>query len=112
MGAGQYTERVTLQLLVQGKDAHGGMVSAWTDVCTVWASEPKLYSGEDKKATTAAGGQLPVARTEIRMRWRDDVTTGQRVLCGSTVYNIRSLAGSRRGGQLILVCDTGANDGR
>lgn len=108
--AGKRNERVTLQARVQGKDAHGGMTETWDAIAETWA-DVRLLSGEERQATSS-GGQLPIARTEFRILWRDAVTPACRVLWRGKVYNIRSIAGNRRERNMILVCDTGANDGR
>jgi SPP1 family predicted phage head-tail adaptor len=107
---GQRNERITLESRTQGKDGHGGMTEAWVPIAETWA-EVRLYSGEERRAT-AHGGALPIARTEFRIRWRDTVTPACRVRWRGALYNIRAIAGSRRERNMILVCDTGANDGR
>lgn len=111
IAAGRFRDRVTLESRTQGKDAYGGMVETWTAFAADVPAEVRLYSGEERKAT-AHGGQLPIARTEVRMRWRDLATPGCRVVWNGANYNIRSRAGSRREGYMILVCDTGADNGR
>lgn len=110
MSAGKRNERIAIEARTQGKDAHGGMTETWSPIAGTWA-EVRLYSGEERRASSQ-GGQAPIARTEIRIHWRDVVTPACRVLWRGKVYNIRSIAGSRRDRNMILICDTGADSGR
>lgn len=109
--AGRYRYRVQIQTsavgAAAGRDASGAPKRTWADAGAMWAAVQQ-YSGEERKATSAGGTQA-LARVEVRTRWRADIQPGtHRLIHQSRAYNIRSLAGGEVGGELIIICDTGA----
>lgn len=73
--AGDLRERVTITLPIDGRDSVGGLVRSWSPLATVWArvkpmSEREQWHREQIQST---------AQWAITIRYRDDVTTKQRV---------------------------------
>jgi len=110
MQAGKLDQRVTLQGVSITRGTSGGVVKEWADIATVWAAVRNL-SGNERQASSA-GGHVAEARTEITIRYRQDITAQARVLYRGAVYNIRHVNNlMARNETLILTCDTGVNDG-
>lgn len=109
--AGDFDKRVMLQRRVDNKDSQGRNVIAWVDIPPKTYAKIRNVSGEEKRATPH-GGQEPVARTEITIRYRSGIDSGMRVLRGSMVYNIRHVNNFNEANEsLILTCDVGASGG-
>lgn len=112
MQAGKLNEAITLQRLVQGQDSSGGIKRGWQDVEVDLPASRRDFSGAEKAATSAAGGEVATARTEFSIRWMPGVDATMRVIHDGQFHNIRhvnNFAGRRE--SLILTCDTGVNDG-
>ncbi len=94
MQAGQLRDRITIQRKTQGTDSWGApLPEAWEDYASVWANIRFLSGTESIKA----GADVSVVRASIRIRWRQDVTAGMRVLHAGAVYDIEAvLPGARR----------------
>lgn len=110
--AGKLRERITIERSSIGKDASGGIKPDWVLVASNIAASRRDFSGAEKPATSAAGGEVATARVEFTIHWRPDITASMRVRHGSELCNIRhvnNFAGRRQ--SLILTCDTGVNDG-
>ena len=92
--AGTLNERVTIQRKTQGTDSWGApLPEAWADYASVWANIRFLSGAESIKA----GADVSVVSASIRIRWRQDVTAGMRVVAGAAVYDIEAvLPGARR----------------
>jgi SPP1 family predicted phage head-tail adaptor len=80
------SKRVALERPERELDDGGGVTITWTQVAVVWASIRSAATSE-----SAAGDDL-TARTahELRLRWRDDVRPGWRVIHESRALRIRS----------------------
>ena len=108
---GDLNRRVTLESLVQTKDAEGGMVDSWSAVATVWAKVANL-SGNERRASSH-GGQVAEARTEFTIRYRAGLNAKMRVSYAGKIYNIRHINDFAEEHRfVVLTCDTGVNDGR
>lgn len=110
MRAGALNRRVTIQKLTTTLDEYGEPTgpSIWVDVVTVWASV-KHASGLE---TVKSGLTVSVVSTSIRIRYRDDVTAGMRVVHGVTVWDIRAVMPDVSGREYYdLVCQVGQNQG-
>lgn len=108
--AGKLDQRIVLRAPQTTRGASGGMKTAWTDFPPIWASVRHLSGNEQR--LTSQGGAAAVARTEITIPYRADVTEQWSVIHRGKRYNIQhvnDLMGRRE--RLILTCDTGANDG-
>lgn len=112
MQNGKLTERITIEYPAHSRGPSGGQANTWQVLAANVAASRRDYSGNEKPATSAAGGQVATARVEFTVHWRPDVTTLMRVRHGTQLCNIRHInnfAGRRE--SLILTCDTGVNDG-
>lgn len=94
MRAGTLDTRITIQRKTGGTDAWGApLPEAWEDYATIWANVRHLSGTESIKA----GADVSVVSASIRIRWRQDVTAGMRVVAGAAVYDIEAvLPGPRR----------------
>ncbi|MDU7586079.1 MAG: phage head closure protein [Acidovorax sp.] len=92
--AGQLRDRVVIQQKTSGTDPWGApLPEAWADYDSVWANIRFLSGTESIKA----GADVSVVSASIRIRWRQDVTAGMRVVAGAAVYDIEAvLPGARR----------------
>lgn len=94
MQAGSLDTRITIQRKTGGTDAWGApLPEAWADYASVWSNIRFLSGTESIKA----GADVSVVSASIRIRWRQDVTAGMRVVAGAAVYDIEAvLPGARR----------------
>lgn len=92
--AGQLRDRVVIQQKTSGTDPWGApLPEAWADYDSVWANIRFISGTESIKA----GADVSVVRASIRIRWRQDVTAGMRVVAGAAVYDVEAvLPGPRR----------------
>lgn len=102
MQAGQLTQRVTIQQLGAAQDADGELSNGWSDVASVCA-DIRYLSGME---TLKGGAETSVVRASVRIRYREGITTGMRILHGTTAYNIRAvLPDLARKEHIDLVCE-------
>lgn len=104
MRAGQLRNRVTIQQLTEGQDEIGQPVTTWADVASVYADI------RHQNGLEAIKGDAPtsIVKASIRIRYRDDVTAGMRVLHGSTAYNITAvLPDAAKKAHVDLACEVG-----
>jgi len=101
--AGDLNRRVTIEAKTGGTDAWGQpLPDAWAPVCTVWASIKNLSGLGAIKADAA----VSVVRTSIRVRWRQGLKAGLRVVHGATVYRIEAVLPDVQGREWVdLVCE-------
>jgi SPP1 family predicted phage head-tail adaptor len=109
---GSLRYRVHLEQLVAGSPQQkptGEPDLAWTEVETVWADIRPLR-GEALFRAQQVNSRVSV---EIDIRYRDDITSGMRVVHGATIYDIESVPPLRpvHGGRFTLSCSTGLNQG-
>ena len=114
--ASDLRHRIALQRRVAGVDAAGQASETWVTVDTVWAAVVPLRGRE----WFAAGQEQGSADVRVTVRWRDDITTGMRVVpaagapCAGLPLDIQGLpielAGQRR--MIELMCLAGVKDGR
>lgn len=86
MHAGTLRHRITLQELVLNaattRDAHGGMVETWVDVCTVWASVEPMRAVEIMRAN-----QVDARITHrLTIRYQGGITSAMRAVFGTRVF--------------------------
>ena len=92
---------VTIQQRSAGQDEVGQPVDTWTELAAVWADIRHLGGLE----TIKAGALTSIVSASIRMRYRDDLTSGMRVVYGPTTYEIESvLPDLARKQHVDLVC--------
>lgn len=110
--AGTLTKRVTLQSRQVSKGRSGGIQKDWIDAATNIPAGVRHLSGNERQASSEAGGQVAEARTEFTIRWRIGVTAGMRLLYEGAIYNIRHVNDFlAKRESLVLTCDTGMNAG-
>lgn len=108
--AGKLDQRITLRSPQQTRGASGGYQQTWLDHPDCWAAVRNL-SGTERSATTGAGGEVAVARVEITIPWREDVTERWGVLYRGRHHNIKHVNDlMARRETLILTCETGLNN--
>jgi SPP1 family predicted phage head-tail adaptor len=93
---------ITIQKPSEGQDSVGQPLTTWDAFDNEWADIRHVSGLEAVKADATAS----VVKASIRIRYREDLNSGMRVLHGSTVYDIRAalpdLAGKR---YVDLVCE-------
>lgn len=87
MQAGKLNTRITIQRPGTDQDELGQPVAGWVDVATVWADVRHL-SGI---GAIKAGGEVSLVKAAVRIRRRDDITAGMRVVVGTTVYEVEAV---------------------
>lgn len=94
MQAGQLRDRITIQRKTGGTDDwRSPLPEGWEDLAQVCANVRHLSGTESIKA----GADVSVVQASIRIRWRQDITAGMRVLHGAAVYDIDAvLPGPKR----------------
>lgn len=94
MQAGQLRDRITIQRKTAGTDAWGApLPEAWADYASVWSNIRFLSGTESIKA----GADTSIVKASIRIRWREDITAGMRVVHGGQAFDIEAvLYGQRR----------------
>jgi SPP1 family predicted phage head-tail adaptor len=66
---------------------------AWADYARVWSNIRFLSGTESIKA----GADTSIVKASIRIRWRQDVTAGMRIVAGAQTFDIEAvLYGQRR----------------
>lgn len=107
----QLDTRIRIEARTTTKGASGGIKTAWALHLECWAQRRDM-SGNERSASNAAGGQVPVARVEFVIRSRAGVAAQMRVVHKGQLLNIthaKPLADHP--GWMILTCDTGLNNG-
>lgn len=108
MNAGRLNRRIAIQQRLGTENELGERVSGWRNVATVWASIIQKSGIE----TVRSEMELSVVSASIRIRYRNDVSAGMRVLDGSTVYDIQAVLLDNVTKKYVdLVCQTGASNG-
>lgn len=108
-GAGKLNRRITIQRRDVGQDDAGQPVLTWVDVVTVWSN----IAGDTGLHTIRASGDLPapIKRYSFRIRYREGLDEGMRVVYGGQNYDIKAVRMDYAGQEWAdLVCETG-NDG-
>lgn len=105
MRSGDLDRRITLQSFETVSDGAGGSTTTWVDLATVWASVQQ-QSGREYFA-------LGTTQTEVkrvfRLRWRNDITTLQRVVYDGQNHNIDEVKElGRRAGLELHATATGS----
>ena len=85
---GQLRHKVTIQKLGDAENEWGEPVKdEWVDVCSPWA-DIRQPSG---LSAIKADAQVSIVRTSIRIRFRNDVTAGMRVVHGPKTYSVKAV---------------------
>ena len=101
MQAGNLRHSVTLQRRSTTKGAMGGKKDSWSTLATVYAAI-RPVSGREFDAAKMANSK----RThEVRIRSYSGLTTSDRILFGSRVFNIESILNvDERDREMIIRC--------
>ncbi|WP_116585063.1 phage head closure protein [Pantoea ananatis] len=111
MRAGKMKRRITFQVSDNRRGEYGEVIRDWRDVATVWA-EIRAISG---KELIASGAQLSVATVRIWTRYRDDITTANRILYSlpnirGQVYGIVAVIPDTDHSRLEILCKGGISN--
>lgn len=100
--AGLLRHRVTIQEEQVTEDDWGQPVQTWVDHVSVWADVRDLRGREFIEARAAPGGEIT---TQIRIRYRDDVTRLMRVQHDGRILEIEAVVEpTGRREELHLMC--------
>lgn len=103
--------KVTIQQRGPATDGWGQVepsATNWTDHVTVWANI-RVSNGRE---FAAAGGETSQVTASIRIRYREGLTAGMRVLHGTTIYNVTAvLPDEAKREHVDLACTTGTSEG-
>ena len=101
MRAGQLRHRVTIQTPGGSASAFGEVAETWSTVATVWAAVEPLKSEERRE--NDQGKTFTSHR--VLLRYRDDVTTAERLQFDGRVLNIASVVNDKEKGVMLeLAC--------
>jgi SPP1 family predicted phage head-tail adaptor len=87
---GELNRRLVLEAPVETADGEGGVTRLYDVVTTLWAQVTPVSA----RAEVAAGSLGAVLRTHIVIRKRSNVSTRHRLLDGTRIYRILSVAES------------------
>ncbi|MFN9476363.1 phage head closure protein [Acidovorax sp.] len=85
--AGSLNRRITIQQPAEVQDALGQPIPGWVDVASVWA-DIRMKSGLE---AIKAGAPVSTVQASIRIRYREGVTAGMRVVHNLVAYNIQAV---------------------
>lgn len=90
IAAGSLNRQVTIERRVAGEDAAGQPVESWETVATVYANiatQTGLGSARDMQGDIATS----IARYSIRMRYREGLDSGMRVMASGQVFDVKQV---------------------
>lgn len=87
LNPGRLRHRVTIQALTRTPDTGGGYTETWSDTATVWAAVEPLAGTERLRAMQVS----PTLSHRIRMRYRADVSSAQRLVYNGRAFDITSV---------------------
>lgn len=109
LAAGKLNRRITIERRVSGEDAAGQPIEGWEPVATVWAdirTPTGLGAVRDMQGDIAAS----ITRYSIRIRYREGLDAGMRVLAQGEVFDIKQVRMDYAGRVWTdLVCEVGAD---
>src|SRR5574337_414744 len=110
LSAGSLNRPVTIQQRVDGHDEAGQPLQIWADVVTVWANVASATGLTTIK--NASDVAAAIKRDSIRIRFRDGLDEGMRVLLDSIPFDVKEVRMDYAGREWTdLVCEQGGNDG-
>lgn len=100
--AATLNKRIAIQKRPEGSDEEGDAPTEWQPVCEVWAGI-KIGTGMER---IRAGAMTSAVQASIRIRVRQGIDAGMRVVHGAVIYNILAVPpdGSCRT-YMDLVCE-------
>ena len=99
MQAGKLNKRITIQEYSEASNSIGEPIKSWSDVATVWAGF-KTLKGSEKFRNEQV---LADVSASIIIRYRDDVTSKQRIIFGSNTYEILSVINPEMANKMLLI---------
>lgn len=107
--AGTLRNKVSLQRRTSGRDPDTGQeIDVWTEYASVWGAVLQLNG----KERLTGGTSVDIGSASIRIRYRDDVTNGDRAVAQGVIFNIASVLPNVASREYTdLVCTENANDG-
>ncbi|MDX1974468.1 MAG: phage head closure protein [Rickettsiales bacterium] len=95
--------RLSLQQEIHTADTQGGFTRSWQPIADLWAEIMPMHSYE-RGREPLVGGQLQATIThKITLRYRDGITTGQRLVFDGRAFNIHSVIVPNEAKQLIEI---------
>lgn len=105
LNAGDLRRRVRIERRGTGTDAIGQPLDTWEEVATVWA-DIRGFTGIGTISRLQEGIPGSVERYSIRIRYREDVVAGMRVVHGGQVFDVRHVRMDYAGREYTdLVCE-------
>ena len=105
MKAGALNRRITIERRQAGTDAIGQPLDTWEKVATVCA-DIRGFTGMSTISRLQEGVPGSVDRYSIRIRYREDVVAGMRVVHGGQVFDVRHVRMDFAGREYTdLVCE-------
>lgn len=101
MRAGKLRRRASLQRKQVTQDSYGAEIVAWAEFAAVWAGVEAIQGREFWTAQQTEQGEIS---TRIRLRFRDDVKTEDRVVVGERTYDVEAVIPDDRRTELQLMC--------
>lgn len=112
MRAGDFNRLITIQSKQAGQDAAGQPVNVWTTVAAVWANiKGETGMASIRKTLPRDGVSMSLDAYSFRIRFRDDITAGMRVLYQGASFSILQVRLDYAGRVWTdLVCEAGRFD--
>ena len=110
MQAGRLRHRVILQRAVKTQSPlTGAALTEWESVATIRA---EVVAASAREFVAALASQSEVT-TRITIRYREGISSRDRILCRNRIYNIEGVLPDPESGRvyLTLPCSEGVNDG-
>jgi SPP1 family predicted phage head-tail adaptor len=110
LGAGKLNRRIAIQRRSDGQDEAGQPLLTWESVANVWSN----IAGDTGLHTIRASADLPapIKRYSFRIRFREGLNEGMRVVLDGQYFDIKAVRMDYAGREWSdLVCELGANDG-
>lgn len=98
--AGYLNERVNIEHRSTSVDAIGQPVESWSLLAAVWASVKKQSGLESIKADADTSS----VKSSIRIRYRNGIDAGMRVIHGDDIYDIKATLENKPDAYIDLVC--------
>ena len=106
IAAGQLNSRIEIQVRERTQDAYGQLKNNWMVFCSVWANIRYLSGLETIKQNV----EFAESKVSIRIRYRQGLNAGMRVLYNDSIYDIESVLPDVRRVYIDLACRVINND--
>ncbi|MDF1598290.1 phage head closure protein [Mesorhizobium sp. YIM 152430] len=94
MRSGKLDRLITIERKTETVSGSGSVVAAWTEIATTRAEIVKASADE----FLTGFGEAEAGTTIFRIRWRDGITTADRIMFDGTAHDIKEIVaiGRRR----------------